>query len=153
MFVPAFVPVSMHTPCTCILLHLYLFLYLCSCVCNLTLCLPRTEETWKSVKEKDSVTPYLHGLEARVPEMVRRSDFGSISQFQLQGQEAKHKDQTRILMNMVDLNGNKSAIILRLELLLQYLEQDSVQNALSPQRGPKRTSKVNFAIYLPIPMM
>ena len=109
------------------------------------------ERLWKTIKGKDSVTPYLHGLEAHIPEFIQKSPFQSVAQFQLQGQEAKHKDQTRILMNLVDLNGNKSAIILQIEVLLQYLEQDKVQTTLSPQRGPKRSPKINAMNFLPKP--
>ena len=54
--------------------------------------------------------------------MIKRSPFGSIAQFQLQGQEQIHQVQTNILFRASNWQGNKRLSILERGVSLQYLQ-------------------------------
>lgn len=61
-------------------------------------------------------------LEIHVIEMILRSPFGSISQFQLQAQEKKHGDQTK-LSYVVDNRSHICYSILKREAMNIFLQR------------------------------
>ena len=68
--------------------------------------------------------------------MIKRSPFGSISQFQLQGQECKHQEHTNTLFRASNWRDNKSFSILKNEMISLYLRiRESSYNW--PTVGPK----------------
>lgn len=61
-------------------------------------------------------------LEIHAIEMILRSPFGSLSQFQLQAQEKKHADQTK-LSYVVDSRSHICYSILRREAMNIFLQR------------------------------
>ena len=101
---------------------------------------PPIEDTWKLVLGEDACTPYLHGLDAHVPEQIERSPFNSIAQFQLQGQEAKHQDQTKVGKCCTDYHSHRPGEIIAHEHKEMYVQGREISDLVRPTRGPQRIS-------------
>ena len=54
--------------------------------------------------------------------MLEDSPFGSLAQFQLQGQEQKHQTQTAIMYRATNMKGNKCEAVARREVALMFFE-------------------------------
>ena len=76
-----------------------------------------------------AITPYFHILESHIPDMIERSEFQSISHYNLTGNELKHLTQKSIQKRMG--NGREeSKKILDTELICLCLDKIDPMNPI-----------------------